>query len=362
MRDPVYRELLEVMKKRGGDFSGMDIPEFFDMVEEMFSPEEAAVNNAMPRGPFTAPDLAAQMDQDPTETENILEGMADKGLCVALTFNGTRYYQSARFMPGILEFQFMPGRSTERDKKLAKLIDAYKKAYRQKAGQSDTDFPTNRVIPVDRTIAPDNQVHTYDQVQTFIDKNEHIAVSTCFCRHAAELRGEDTHEMPKDVCMQFGMSAQFAVERLGARKLSKQEAREVLERSESAGLIHMSTNTADDIGFICNCDRWHCVAVTHALSKSRPGHFFNSGFMPRFAPELCTACETCIERCPPEALTMNEDGPPAVDLERCFGCAVCATGCPSDAIAMVNRDDIPAPPEDAKALKAAIKKARTPAE
>jgi hypothetical protein len=23
----------------------------------------------------------------------------------------------------------------------------------------------------------------------------------------------------------------------------------------------MSTNMAEGIGFICNCDRWHCVAV-----------------------------------------------------------------------------------------------------
>ena len=29
----VYRDLLEVMIKRGGRWSGMDIPEFYEMVE-----------------------------------------------------------------------------------------------------------------------------------------------------------------------------------------------------------------------------------------------------------------------------------------------------------------------------------------
>jgi len=355
MTQEVYRELLSVMKKRGGDFSGMDIPEFYAMVTEMFTPEEAEINNAMPRGPFTAADLAEKTGRKTSEVAPILESMADKGLCMGLTINGTVYYQSARFMPGILEFQFMSGRTTEREKKLARLIDDYKKAYKKKGEQRTTDFPVNRVITVDRTVAPGNQVHTYDQVQTFIDKNEHIAVSTCYCRHAAELRGEDTHGMPKDVCMQFGMGAQFAVERLGARKVSRQEARQILERAEEAGLIHMSTNMAEEISFICNCDRWHCVAVTHALSKSKPGLFFNSGFAPKFDAELCTACETCIERCPAEALTLGEKDCPEVDQDRCFGCAVCATGCPSDAITMVNRIDIPEPPSDAKALKEAIK-------
>lgn len=355
MGQPVYKELLEVMKKRGGDFSGMDIPEFYAMVEEMFTPEEARVNNAMPRGPFTAGDLAEKMGRDSAEIASTLEAMANKGLCMALNMGDTTYYQSARFMPGILEFQFMPGRSTERDKKLARLINAYKKAFNEKAGSRETEFPTNRVITVDRTVAPENRVHTYDQVQTYIDGNEQIAVSTCFCRHAAALRGEDTHGMPNEVCMQFGMGAQFAVERLGARKVTKQEAREVLKQAEDAGLIHMSTNMARDISFICNCDRWHCVAVTHALSKSRPGLFFNSGFEPRFDPEQCDQCGTCIERCPPEALSMGQEEIPVVDPDRCFGCAACATGCPSGAIAMVNRPGFPEPPKDGMELKKAIK-------
>lgn len=360
MSNPVYRELLQVMQKRGGDFSGMDIPEFFAMVEEMFTPEEAEVNNALPKGPFGAGDLAEQMGRPVEEIEPILEAMADKGLCMSVRMDGTTFYQSARFMPGILEFQFMPGRTSERDKRLARLIYAYKKAYDQKSNIDKATFPTNRVITVDRTVAAGNLVHTYDQVQAYIDKYDLIAVSTCFCRHAAALRGEDIHGMPTDVCMQFGMGAQFAIERLNARKVTKQEARDVLERSEAAGLIHMSINMTDDIGFICNCDRWHCVAVTHALAKPKPGLAFSSGFQPQFDAELCAACETCLTRCPAEALTMGAEELPLVDLDRCFGCAVCATGCPSQAISMHNRADIPAPPKDGRALKQAIKTSGRP--
>ena len=354
MSHPVYRQLLEVMKKRGGDFSGMDIPEFFAMVEAMFTPAEAEVNNAMPRGPFTAQDLSKSMGRETPEIQTLLEGMADKGLCIALRMGGATYYQSARFMPGILEFQFMPGRSGEREKKLAKLIYAYKKAFDARSNIAAPAYPLNRVITVDRTIAAGNQVHTYDQVQSFIDQNDQIAVTVCFCRHAALLRGEDIHGMPNDVCMQFGPSAQFAVERLNGRMLTKAEARAVLERSEEAGLIHMSVNMTDGIGFICNCDRWHCVTVTRALAKAKPAYYFNSGFQPVFDAEKCTACETCLERCPASALTMGAEELPVLDLDRCFGCAVCATGCPTEAIAMVNRPGIMEPPKDGKALKEAM--------
>ena len=164
--------------------------------------------------------------------------------------------------------------------------------------------------------------------------------------------------MPIDVCMQFGIPAQFAAQRLGARKVTKDEALEVLKRAEEAGLIHMSQNVTEDIDFLCNCDRWHCVAVKTALAKPMPGLFFNSGFDPHFDADLCTACETCLDRCPPEALVMGEDDLPKVDLDLCFGCAVCATGCPSEAITMTNKSEYPAPPESRKALKEALKASR----
>jgi Pyruvate/2-oxoacid:ferredoxin oxidoreductase delta subunit len=354
MSQEVYRELLEVMKKRGGAYAGMDIPEFFSMVKELFTPTEAEVNNAMPKGYFTAKALAATMGRDEKEVEAVLEAMADKGLCLTLSKDQGRVYQAARFIVGILEFQFMPGRTTDRDKKIAQLIHAYKKAFDQKTDRSLMSFPPTRVITVDALVKADNKVHTYDQVKTFIDQSDPIAVTTCYCRHGAFLRGEDIHGMPNDVCMQFGPWAQYAIDRLGARKVSKQEAMEVLNRSEEAGLIHMSQNMTEGISFLCNCDRWHCGAVQNALAKPKPGLFFNSGFEPRFASDLCVSCQICIDRCPAAALVMGEEDQPVVNLDRCFGCAVCATGCPSQAISMINKPDFPPPPKDTKAFLKAV--------
>jgi Na+-translocating ferredoxin:NAD+ oxidoreductase subunit B len=355
MSQEVYRQLLEVMKGRGGRWAGMDIPEFFRMVEELFTPEEAAVNNALPKEPTTAKDLAVVMRRDEGEIEKILESMADKGLCAALRFGGTQFYQSVPFAPGILEFQFMRRGSSERDKKLARLIHDYKTAYEEKKGSLKITFPALRVIPVSRTIAAGNTVHTYDQVQTYIDKYDQIAVSYCYCRNEARLLGKDTHGAPLETCMTFGLGAQFAVERLGARNLNKQEARELLNQAEEAGLVHSSINTTEDITFLCNCDRWNCIVIQDALKQPRPALAFNSRFQPRVDPKLCVACLTCIGRCPTSARSMEEGGSPKVDLDRCIGCAVCATGCPSGAIAMESRSGLPDPPGDMKALGQAIR-------
>ena len=355
MSQEVYKQMLDVMKARRGPYAGLDIPEFYALVEVLFTPQEAAVNNFMSRKSSTAAEIAAAMGKSLEEIEPVLEAMADKGLCKTFKRDGSRYYQGEPFMPGIFEYQFISGKSTPRDKQIARLIHDYKKAFNVAKGETRMTFPLTRVITVGRTIEAGNTVHTYSQVSTYIDKYDPIAVGTCYCRHAAKLRDEDVHDMPMEVCMWFGNMAEYAIERLGAKKIGREEAFGVLDQAEEAGLVHMSRNTAEDIDFICNCDRWHCEVVKGVLKQSKPALFFNSGFQPRFDPDLCTGCETCIERCPPEALVMSDAEVPEVDLDRCFGCAVCATGCPSGAIAMEAKPAFPAPPKDTMELIFSLK-------
>ena len=47
MSTEVYKKLHEVMKSCRGPFAGMNIPEFYAMVELISTPEEVEVNNAL---------------------------------------------------------------------------------------------------------------------------------------------------------------------------------------------------------------------------------------------------------------------------------------------------------------------------
>lgn len=354
MMHTVYREMLEVMKSRGGPYAGWDIPEFFEVVQELFDPEEAAVNNVLTKKPASVEEIAVRCGRPGREVFQILERMVRKGLCGVTKTPAGVLYRGLPFMPGIFEFTFIGGAETEREVKLARLIQAYKKAYVAAKGVEKIPYPVTRVIPVVRTIKAGNVIHTYNQVMTYIEKYEAIGVGACYCRQAAKLRGEDLHGMPVDVCMWFGAMAENITERLGGRRISKQEAKEIVDRCEEAGLIHMSRNTAEDIDFMCHCDRWHCEVVRQVLRQPKPALVFNSGFEPAFDGERCAACETCLERCPAEALTMSDENIPVVNRDRCFGCGACATGCPEGAIAMVNKPDFPSPPRTAKDLAKAL--------
>ena len=85
------------------------------------------------------------MGKEVEEVEKILEAMAYKGLCLTFKKDQTRFYYGSRLMPGIFEYQFMPGRTAERDKKIARVIHAYKDAYNRNVDTSVSEFPPFRV-------------------------------------------------------------------------------------------------------------------------------------------------------------------------------------------------------------------------
>jgi ferredoxin len=49
--------------------------------------------------------------------------------------------------------------------------------------------------------------------------------------------------------------------------------------------------------------------------------------------EKCTACESCIDSCPSEAIKMEEEKA-VIDADACVDCGVCVDECPVEAITM----------------------------
>ncbi len=364
MSDEVYRQLGETMVKRGARGQSTRLPEYDEMLRVLFTPEEAEVQNAMPAERFTPDVVAKETGRSEEEVTAILEVMADKGLCMSYVREGTRFYFGSPLVPGILEFQFMRGTKTDRDYEVARAIDKYSKAAAKAAADASgvprrTVYPGARVIPVDRMVKAEAAVQTYDQVRTYIEDAEPISVSTCYCRHEALLIDEqDVCGMPNEVCMSFGANAEYLIERGLGRRVTKEEAMDVMRQAEEAGLVHATLNT-QRIDFICNCCRCHCGILKGSLRQPRPAEAILHAFEPSFDSELCTLCGICVDRCPAEALLLGSAEVPDWNQDRCIGCGVCASGCQEEAITLAEKVGALVPPSDQEALRETQKEMAT---
>lgn len=50
--------------------------------------------------------------------------------------------------------------------------------------------------------------------------------------------------------------------------------------------------------------------------------------------ETCTGCESCVDACPAEAISMGANDKAVVDGGACTDCGVCVDECPVEAISM----------------------------
>jgi ferredoxin len=118
-----------------------------------------------------------------------------------------------------------------------------------------------------------------------------------------------------------------------ARPASQEEALAILDASEKAGLVNQPANMINP-GGMCNCCG-DCCGILRALNQlPKPAEMVVNNYFATVDSDLCTACETCIERCQMAAISIGEDDVAEIDLDRCIGCGLCVTTCPTDAMRM----------------------------
>ena len=359
MAERVYEELADALTLRGGTMPILKCREFFALLEELFTPEEAELAAKMPVGPVTAQRFARDVvGADSEMVKGILEALADKGIAFTTEKDGLRVYTLMPVIPGIFEMQFMKGEVSEHTKKLARLFDEYfavagevVEKHVQAAPGGSPGFPFARVITVEQEIPTDVAVHSYDKVSTYIDQAEHIAVSICYCRHHGELLGNPC-DKPKDVCMTLGPQARYVAERGFGKLISKKEAKEVLDRSEEAGLIHCSSNTGGYVSFMCNCCACHCGIIRSIKSGAIPMGAVSS-FIVVVDEDECSGCGLCVDRCQMEALSL-EGNSVVRNVERCIGCGLCVSVCPSGALKLELRKEALVPPQGQRELRSSL--------
>lgn len=167
-----------------------------------------------------------------------------------------------------------------------------------------------------------------EEAQAFLDMVEHeIYLLPCNCRMIA-----GNCDKPVETCIQFRIpdSVNSPIDRGWGRKITREEAKEVLRQSHEAGLVHSVGSDA-----ICNCDSCCCYPFRSGPMLLSKGIWPRTKYRLVWDEEKCVRCGICQGRCPFGVfeVTMGESGRVmAIDTALCQGCGLCVSKCPKDAL------------------------------
>ncbi len=320
------------------------------ILETLFTPDEAAVAVCLTYMPKSLSAIAEKSGLQVDHVEELCESMANKGIIYSRVKKGETGYSLLPLIPGVFEFPFMTGGGTAMHKKLGLLWEEYH--YENQGyefGSSPT--PLTRVMPVEESLQETSEILPYEVLSEMMKRNTTFALAECACRVSA---GDKACDKPNDVCLIFDKTADFLIERKLAKKITLDQAMEVLKRSEEAGLVHMTNNSQDRINLICNCCSCCCTLLT-GLTKIKSPHPFAIGrWYADVDDSLCTGCGICRdERCPVEAINVDESIA-VITKETCIGCGLCTSECPENAIEMIRREEAVSPPATVMEMGASV--------
>ncbi len=312
----------------------------------------------------TTEELIKSSDLPVERVEKLAAGLAGKGLIFNQpSSSGIMVYRLLPLMTvGLMEYTFMGElKGDDREQRLAELFERLIKDLGEqiqdnydlfvpvfkKSPPVDRTVPVRttdnnqniRIIPVGKTMeVPEEYVLPSQTVADIINKFEDIAVGRCFCRQRRKMLGEPCNlDAPMMNCFTFGKSARHTVAQGFAKRVTREEALKIMKEAEEAGLVHKAFHPGSNMSrpetSICNC----CKDCCDTLRVWRDGvlPLINSTYyLSVIDRDACTGCGICMERCPTEAIRLDEMERAVRDESSCFGCGICARFCPADAISL----------------------------
>ena len=330
MAEDIYLKLRERLDTYALGYPETESGVEIRILKKIFTEREAELFLHLGLSLETVESVAEKAGTDPESLLAELETMAKNGVLFRYRKGDITRYSATPYMVGFYEYQL-----DTMDEELAGLTEAYFKE--GMLNSISTAVNPLRTIPVNESIDASMQIAPYADARKIIKNANRIAVARCICRVQQE-KLNSSCDKPQEVCFSFGSHADYYVENGLGRYIDEQEALALLARSEKEGLVAQPGSTINP-GGMCNCCG-DCCGILRALQLTpRPADLVMNKYFAVIDPDECTGCETCLDRCQMNAISITENDLAAIQLERCIGCGLCVTTCPGEAISMKTKPE-----------------------
>jgi len=188
-------------------------------------------------------------------------------------------------------------------------------------------------IPVNIHIKGQQRILDLSEMKKIITEARSISLGECGCR-----KDMKRCKAPLDVCISLDKEAEDMIEKRLGKKANLEEALRALERSHTAGLVHIAYtfegNEKPDV--ICSCCSCCCHSMSALVRFGIPDAVVTSNYVAVNNEEPCINCGTCVGRCQFKARHLENDKL-MYNKTRCFGCGLCVSTCPTKSISLVKR-------------------------
>ncbi len=331
MTNDIYRELQRRLDKYSLGFPETETGVEIKILKKLFSQDDADLFLAL--SPILEkPEAIAKRRNQPVEAiAKQLEDMAARGLLFRRKKDDVVKYGAIPFVHGVFEFQV-----SRMDKDLAEMVDQYYHDGFNQAIIKGNDYFL-RTVPINQSIDVKQNVAVYEDACEILRNMNLIVVTDCICRKQKDMLGGSCGK-PLEVCFMFGSMAQYYLDHDMGRQVNADEAIRILESAQEAGLVTQPA-TAQNPSGMCSCCGDCCGILGSINLHPRPAEIVFSNYYAALDQELCTGCETCVDRCQMNALRMNDDELAEINPDRCIGCGLCVITCPADALTLTPKSD-----------------------
>jgi ferredoxin len=320
----------------------------FQILEVLFTSEEAELVSLLPIKPFNVKAAAHAWKKTEAEARMVLDRLASRGMMLDIEIDGEQAYALPPPMAGFFEFSMMRIGDHYDQRLLAELFYQYLNVEEDfiRALFAGGETQLGRVFVNEAALATENTIHVldYERASEVVQTASHIGIGTCYCRHKMMHLG-CACAAPMDICMTFNSTARSLIKHGIARQVDASEGQELLLQAIENNLVQFGENVREQVSFICHCCGCCCEAMLAAKRFAVLNPIATTGFLPEIDGEKCSGCGMCAEVCPVEAVELASAGDPQkpkwrkarVNEDLCLGCGVCIRQCHTGAATLKSR-------------------------